>query len=113
MARLSDPGRVVMSEDACSCIVSQGLLYHFPRIHRRLRKRAPEHLIHCEDVVLRIEEYHQEHLVRHTQKPEAKILADSRRTIEAGAVVNALAENPPRQFHRGDKLRVNRLAVSA
>src|SRR6266516_3600254 len=64
MARLGDPGGVVMRENHGRSVMPQGALHHLARVDTRLGQGAAEKLLVRDDAMLRVEEqYHEDFLL--------------------------------------------------
>src|SRR5437773_4447688 len=105
MARLGDPGGVVMRENHGRRVMPQGALHHLARVDTRLRQGAAEKLLVRDDAMLRVEEqYHEDFLLAPGER-EAQVIAHRSRRQQRTSRGDFLLERAARQLEGCLELR--------
>src|SRR5882762_9393669 len=105
MARLCDPGGVVMRENHGRRVMPQGALHYLARVNARLGQGAAEQLLVRDDAMLRVEEqYHEDFLLAPGER-QAQVIAHRSRRRQGVSRGDFLLERATRQLKGRLELR--------
>src|SRR5256885_4864902 len=100
MARLRDPGGVVMRENHGRRVVPQSALHHLARVNARLGQGAAEQLLVRDDAMLRVQEQDREDFLLAPREQEAQVVAHGPRRRQRISRGDLLLERAARQLER-------------
>ena len=93
-----------MREDHRAGAQLERALDHLARVDAGLRERAAKHLLELQQVVLRVEEHHGEHLVVQVGELHAQVVLDPLRRVEHRPVRELLQQRAARELHHRSDL---------